>query len=106
MLRRISLIKPQVYHYEAARIREVVNQDDFSLSLTKHARQEMRNDDLDIVDIIHVLQGCSVINVEGIGDDARYTVEGRTVDASLVNVVIKLMEMEGGILVITVFEVQ
>ncbi|MGC2456462.1 MAG: DUF4258 domain-containing protein [Gallionellaceae bacterium] len=99
------MTKPQEFHNEGQVIRKLVCKEGFTLALTKHARQEMKNDELDIVDVVQVLKGCCVIEADGIGDDCKYTAQGKTADSRLVNIVLKLMEDEDKALVITVFEI-
>jgi Domain of unknown function (DUF4258) len=104
----IKLTKLKEYTNERHQIRTLVESEGFNLALTKHAREEMKNDDLDIMDIIHVLRGCYVIAVEpAYSDDCcKYIAEGKTADNRLVNIVLILKEDEYKTLIITVYEIK
>lgn len=102
------MTQAQVFHAEGNILRELARRRGLNLSLTKHARDEMHRDSLDVQDILRVLRTGAVINSE---KDLKYegekwTVESRTDDDRIVDVVVTIQEEENGILVITVFEVK
>jgi len=105
-LQEVFLTKTQYFLDEGRRIRQLFQTGFVDLSVSKHARLEMKHDDLKIEDIVCVLKRCSVINLEGAGEDTCYTAEGTTSDAVLINVVIKMKEVERNVFVVTVFAVR
>lgn len=100
------MAKPHYFTNEASRIRALFKAGKVSISLSSHAREEMADDGLYLEDVICVLKSCRVIEVDGLLNETRYKAQGRTVDGMVVNVVLKMREVERNIYVITVFAVR
>lgn len=84
-------------------ILEYIEQDRYRL--TKHADEELKKDDLDLIDALHVLKtgnhDRSKTGFDTRNQTWKYAVEGRTKEARKVRVIIAFVE---GILIITVME--
>lgn len=60
-------------------IREMV-QRGCDVFYVKHARDEMRNDEVNAVDVQHALKGCAVVDLRRKGADWAFTCNGRARD--------------------------
>ena len=73
-----------------------------TIFVTPHARAEMVNDDLDDTDVLHVLTSGSIRpgSQSKPRERWRYVVDGESVDRRSIAAVV---EVEGGLVVVTVF---
>lgn len=77
--------------------------------MTAHARRALRDDGLDVLDLLSAAQTGAVTRVEPEGIAWRYRIEGRPVDLRpgwLLAAIFEIEEEEGGVVVITCFEVR
>lgn len=88
----------------AREIREVAK-DSANVFFTVHAEDEMKVDRLPVADVLQVLRGCRVIEIEPSG---RYKTEGRTAIGEAVAAIVQILVLERdgkGLRVITVWRI-
>jgi hypothetical protein len=91
------------YHDEARRLRALANVDGLTVAFSPHAEQKMKLNGLTRVDVLSILQICSVIRCELHCLEWRWTARGRTCDGETVEIVCVAKEELIRIDVITVW---
>ena len=89
----------------AGEIRNIAK-DSARVFFTGHTENEMKSDQLTTADVLQVLRGCRVIEVEPSG---RYKSEGRTAMGEAIAVVVQILTLERngkGLRVITVWRIK
>ena len=83
-------------------IRELVRAG-VAIQIIDHAVKAMRDDNLSVADIVHVLRGCTVSRCEMRSGQWRYTCLGRTAAGERVEVAVRVFSDPDVIRAITVF---
>ena len=93
------------YDNEAQQLRSLASADGVTIACSPHADDEMRKDHQTRPDILTILRACSVVNIELVNSEWRWTAEGTNADSEVVNVVVVVDEPNLRIDVITVWKV-
>ena len=86
-----------------ARVREIVRRAESLILYSAHALQAMRDDHLSVRDLETVLGGCAIVERE---EESKFKAQGRTIDGAVVFVIVKLVELDTGLYVITVYRAE
>jgi hypothetical protein len=60
----------------------------------------MRDDHLSLRDLETVLRGCAIVERE---KESKFKAQGRTIDGAVIFVIVKLVELDTGLYIITVY---
>jgi hypothetical protein len=63
----------------------------------------MRDDHLSVRDLETVLGGCAIVERE---EESKFKAQGRTIDGAVVFVIVRLVELDTGLYVITVYRAE
>jgi hypothetical protein len=86
-----------------ARVREIVRRTESLILYSTHALHAMWDDHLSLRDLETVLRGCAIVERE---KESKFKAQGRTIDGAVVFVIVKLVELDTGLYVITVYRAE
>lgn len=89
------MVKKPEFHVETSLIRKIFERQGIDVSVWKHAKEELANDGLNLLDVYCALKGCWVTNVEAAGIlKWRYTVQGINADGVKMTIVLEADDLE------------